>query len=99
MRLQIHATFVAAVLMTITWTGQTASARVTRIDVARQSDVLNGKIWGRAGAYEKIAGQVYFAVDPSNSHNQQIVDLDKAPRNPHGEVEFSADVYMLRPKS
>jgi hypothetical protein len=26
------------------------------------------------------------------------VDLDKAPRNAHGEVEFSADLYLLKPK-
>ena len=50
------------------------------------------------GAYEKIIGRVYFAVDPANLHNRQIVDLDKAPRNAHGEVEFSADLYLLKPK-
>src|SRR5205085_4172691 len=31
-------------------------------------------------------------------HNRQIVDLDKAERNAQGEVEFSADFYVLRPK-
>ena len=41
---------------------------------------------------------MYFAVDPANLHNRQIVDLDKAPRNAHGEVEFSADLYLLKPK-
>jgi hypothetical protein len=41
---------------------------------------------------------VYFAVDPANAHNRQIVDLDKAGGNAQGEVEFSADFYLLRPK-
>jgi hypothetical protein len=54
--------------------------------------------FGNAGAYEKIVGRVYFAVDPANLHNRQIVDLDKAPRNAQGEVEFSADLYLLKPK-
>ena len=54
--------------------------------------------FGLAGPYEKIVGRVYFAVDPANIHNRQIVDLDKAPRNAQGEVEFSADLYLLKPK-
>jgi len=37
-------------------------------------------------------------VDPGNLHNRQIVDIDKAPRNAQGEVEFSADVYLYKPK-
>src|SRR5207249_10999461 len=40
-----------------------------------------------------------FAVDPKNPHNAVIVDLDKAPRNAAGEVEFSADLYVIRPKA
>jgi hypothetical protein len=75
-----------------------AQARVVRVDVTSRTDVQEGKPFGSAGAYEKIVGRVYFAVDPANLHNRQIVDLDKAPRNTHGEVEFSADLYLLKPK-
>jgi hypothetical protein len=73
-------------------------ARVVRVEIASRTDIDNGKPFGPAGAYEKITGRVYFAVDPANVHNQQIVDLDKAPRNAKGEVEFSADLYLLKPK-
>src|SRR5947207_5532728 len=45
-----------------------------------------------------MAGTVHFAVDPTDPHNRIVVDLDKAPRNSAGLVEFSADVYLLRPK-
>jgi len=75
-----------------------AQARVVRVDVTSRTDVQEGKPFGNSGAYEKIIGRVYFAVDPSNLHNRQIVDLDKAPRNAKGEVEFSADLYLLKPK-
>ena len=34
---------------------------------------------------------------PKNPRNRIIVDLDKAPRNAQGEVEFSADLFVLRP--
>jgi hypothetical protein len=76
----------------------TSQARVVRVEITSRTDIDNGKPFGAAGAYEKITGRVYFAVDPANLHNRQIVDLDKAPRNAKGEVEFSADLYLLKPK-
>jgi hypothetical protein len=75
-----------------------ADARVVRVEVVSREDLQDGKPFGLAGAYEKITGRVYFAVKPDNAHNRQIVDLDKAPRNPQGEVEFSSDLYLLKPK-
>jgi hypothetical protein len=73
-------------------------ARVDHIDVASRTDYLGGKSFGLAGAYERIQGRAYFALDPANAHDRVIVDLDKAPRNARGEVEFSADIDILRPK-
>ena len=72
-------------------------ARVTRIEIKSRVVVANGHSFGLAGPYEKIEAKVFFAVDPKNLHNRQIVDLDLAPRNAHGEVEFSADLFLLRP--
>jgi hypothetical protein len=68
------------------------------VEITSRTDIQEGRAFGNAGAYEKIIGRVYFAVDPANLHNRQIVDLDKAPRNANGEVEFSADLYLLKPK-
>jgi Alpha/beta hydrolase domain len=73
-------------------------AEVTRVEISSHQDVLGGKAFGTVGAYEKLSGKVYFAVDPSNPHNKIIADLDKAPRNSQGKVEFSADLFILRPK-
>src|SRR5262245_55977 len=56
-----------------------------------------GKSFGTAGAYEKLVGVARFAVDPAHARNRVIVDLDLAPRNKQGKVEFEADVFMLRP--
>lgn len=67
-----------------------ARAEVTRVDIATRTNV------GTSG-YEKIIGTVYFAVDPAQARNRVVVDLDKAPRNASGRVEFSADLYILRP--
>jgi hypothetical protein len=84
------------VISLLTATG--AEAHVTRVEIISRTDIQDGRPFGLAGAYEQIVGRVYFAVDPANLHNRQIVDLDKAPRNAQGEVEFSADLYLLRPK-
>jgi hypothetical protein len=65
-------------------------AEVTRVDVAARTPV------GSSG-YEKIVGTVHFAVDPAHPRNRAVVDLDKAPRGASGRVEFSADLYILRP--
>jgi hypothetical protein len=75
-----------------------AQARVVRVEITSRADIQDGKPFGTAGAYEKITGRVYFSVNPANLHNRQIVDLDKAERNSQGEVEFSSDFYLLRPK-
>lgn len=73
-------------------------ARVTSIEITRRADILGGKAFGAVGAYEKIVGKLHFAVKPDNPYNKPIVDLDLAPRNANGEVEFTADVYILKPK-
>jgi Alpha/beta hydrolase domain len=73
-------------------------ARVIRVEISSRSEVLNGKAFGDAGAYERITGRVYFSVPVTNPHNRGIVDLDKAVNLKNGEVEFSADFIAIRPK-
>src|SRR6202140_2671033 len=68
-----------------------ADAEVVGVDIATRADV------GRSG-YEKIVGTIHFAVDPNDPHNRVIVDLDKAATNASRRVEFSADLYILRPR-
>lgn len=87
----------AALLLSFVALASTASARVTRIEVLKRTPVLNGQSFGSAGPYEEITARVYFAVRPGDPHNCIIVDLDKAPRNSAGEVEFSSDLDLLRP--
>ncbi|HUE85222.1 MAG TPA: hypothetical protein VMO26_04020, partial [Vicinamibacterales bacterium] len=73
-------------------------AEVVRIEVTSRADVLAGRAFGAAGPYEKLAGRIYFAVDPRNPVNQIIADIGLAPRNAAGKVEFSSDFYLIKPK-
>jgi len=87
----------AALLLTLV-AAAPLSADVVRIEVQTRSDLAGGQAFGSAGAYEKLAGKIYFAVDPSLPANKIVTDLDKAPRNAAGKVEFSSDFYLIKPK-
>lgn len=50
-----------------------------------------------SGAYERLSGSVRFEIDPSEDANKSVVDLDLAPRNDAGLVEYATDFYMLMP--
>jgi Alpha/beta hydrolase domain len=67
-------------------------ADVARVEIARRADL------GMTG-YEKIVGTIHFAIDPKDPRNRVVADLDKAPVNAAGRVEFSSDLYILRPKA
>ena len=75
-----------------------AQAEVTRVEIKSRVDVVGGRSFGSVGPYETLTGTIYFAADPANPHNKIIVDLDKAPRNAQGKVEFSSDLYIIKPK-
>jgi hypothetical protein len=74
-----------------------AHARVTRIEITKQEPFAAGQTFGTVGAYEKVIGRYHGELDPKNPLNAVIVDLDKAPRNARGMVEYSADFYILKP--
>ena len=73
-------------------------AEVVRVEVKSRTDILAGKSFGAVGSFEKLSGKIYFAVNPRNSSNQIVTDIDKAPRNASGNVEFSSDFYIIKPK-
>jgi hypothetical protein len=68
-----------------------ATAAVTRVEVTERGAVpaFHG--------YERIVGKIHFAVDPKLAANHIITDIDLAPKNSQGLVEFTADLYMLKP--
>ncbi|MBO9649807.1 MAG: hypothetical protein J7605_14965 [Variovorax sp.] len=54
--------------------------------------------FGSVGAYEQVTGTISGELDPSDPKNAVIQDLDLAPVNARGMVEYSADFLMLKPK-
>jgi len=74
-----------------------AEARMTRIEITSRIPFADGMRFGKTGPYEKLVGTAYFEVDPGDPHNAIIQDLDLVPTNEAGNVEFSTDIYILKP--
>ncbi|HEY2525329.1 MAG TPA: hypothetical protein VGI29_09750, partial [Candidatus Binataceae bacterium] len=68
-----------------------------KIEIARVESPFGGMSFGGIGAYEKIVGRAFGEVDPSHPLNAEIVNLDKAPRNAAGRVEYWVDFCLLKP--
>lgn len=72
-------------------------ARIYRIIITKTEPYSEGKVFGSAGSYEKITGQAYGEVDPDKRLNKVIQDIQLAPRNSRGMVEYVSDFIILRP--
>lgn len=68
-----------------------------RLLIDQREPFADGIEFGEAGAYERIKGRAAFAVDPTAPGQRKIVDLEFAPRNSEGLVEFAADILILKP--
>ena len=93
MRKQILALAAAAALA-----APSAEARITRIEITTvDSPTFGGYSWPGVGQYEKLVGIAYGEVNPHDRQNRVIVDIELAPRNARGNVEYSFNFYILKP--
>ncbi|MEO8050827.1 MAG: alpha/beta hydrolase domain-containing protein [Acidobacteriota bacterium] len=75
-----------------------AYARVKKVQItAKESPTFGGYSWPDVGQYEKIVGKAFGELDPKDPKNAVIVDLQLAPKNAAGKVEYSFDFYILKP--
>ena len=91
-RLLAVALAAAAVLVT-----GAAEARITRIEIQRIEPAFSGRNFVPTGAYERLIGKAYGEVDPQLPANAIIQDIDLAPRNAKGMVEYVTDIDIVRP--
>jgi hypothetical protein len=89
--------FLAAVLA-LSAAGSRARSELVALEIQRREPFAGGLAFGNTGAYQKLVGVARFEVDPGNPRNRDVIDLDRAPRNARGRVEFEADVYLLAPR-
>lgn len=77
--------------------GAPAAAQVTRLEIVAREPVASGTSFGAAGPYEVIRGRVHGEVDSADRRNRIIHDLDLAPRNARGRVEYVATFALTKP--
>ncbi len=72
--------------------------RVIKFSVEhRESPAYGGKVFGQAGPYELLTGHFMGELDPKDAHNQVITDIQFAPRNARGMVEYTASFAIAKP--
>jgi hypothetical protein len=70
---------------------------VTKLEIKSRSPFASGMTFAGIGSYEQLDGSVHFAVDPNDLANASITDLELAPHDAAGLVQFSADCRILHP--
>lgn len=76
---------------------QDAFAKIVRIEITGTEVYDGARKFGDAGEYIRISGWAYGEVDPNNSLNSIIQDIQLAPRNAGGMVEYTTQFVLLRP--
>ena len=70
---------------------------ITDLTINARTKLAGGAGFGFSGAYERIEGTAFGALDPAHPGNRGIALLDQAPRNAAGLVEYSSDFVLLTP--
>jgi hypothetical protein len=70
---------------------------IRRIVITKHRPAFGGASFGPAGPYEVLVGTAYGELDPKAPMNRGIVNLQYAPLNDKGHVEYSMDITILKP--
>ena len=73
-------------------------AHVTRIEVLKTEQVPAAQANGQAvPPYERISGRFYGELDPRDPKNALITDIQLAPKNARGMVEYVGTFALMKP--
>ena len=78
---------IAATMLVLLWAAP-AAAQVTRLEITSRE---------QTGRFERVRGLAHGEVDPRDRRNRIIQDLDLAPRNARGRVEYVATFALIKP--
>lgn len=84
-------------LAVLSFLPKVALAEVVRLEIKDRQLFAEGRGFGVTGAYERVSGRLWLAVDPEAAVNVRVNDLKHAPRNADGKVEFWTDFFLLKP--
>src|SRR3954451_22894959 len=81
--------FIGAVTIAVVCSAAALDARVTRIEIL--------KVEPAGAGFEKLSGKAHGELDPSDPKNALITDIEHAPRNSRGKVEYVATFALIKP--
>ena len=70
---------------------------VTRMEIKERGALAGGQSFGDSGPYEYLTGVLHFTSDPRRPDHAVICDIELAPSNAEGLVEYSAEFHLLKP--
>jgi hypothetical protein len=70
---------------------------ITEIEIRERRPFVGGASFGDTGSYIRLDGIARGEVDPAHPANRIIANVDRAPRNARGHVEYCSDVCIIRP--
>ena len=68
------------------------------LEIERVEPLADGAAFGDVGAYECVIARATGEVDPAHPANKGIALIDKAPLNARGRVDYTTDLFILRPR-
>jgi hypothetical protein len=93
----IKTTPLAIAAVILGWATQ-ADARVATIVIdSPAASAFGGVAIGTAGPYVTLKGRVFGELDPHDPHNDIIQDLELAPKDAHGKVQYIATFQITMP--
>ena len=68
-----------------------------RLEFTSKTPFAGGASFGNTGPYERLLGTAAFAIDPDEKDLPFVADLEFAPRNAAGLVEFKTVLDIVKP--
>ena len=81
--------FTAALALSLLLRAPVAHAHIVKIEITRVEPA--------GPTYERITGKAYGELDPADPKNALITDIELAPRNARGKVEYVATFSLVKP--
>jgi hypothetical protein len=73
------------------------NARITKITITSRAPAFNNQTFGSVGQFEKIKGIASGEIDPKDRRNALITDIQFAPKNARGRVEYRTNFTLVKP--